>query len=133
MVVSLVLDYLHASDNLKRKKDSKPSRTRMMTHIKALRWIALKLDLPVMSALQSTHLSPECMRCNHLSNPRHWPQGWPTSRTHAKPGWKASWLPLNGNGSAVRVRIAKMATSVTPQKALGQSCFGHVKRSNYGD
>ena len=50
---SLLLDYLHASDHLKRKKDSKPSRTRMMTHIKALRWIALKLDLPVMSALQS--------------------------------------------------------------------------------
>ena len=51
--LSLVLDYLHASDRLKRKKDSKPSRTRMMTHIKALCWIALKLDLPVMSALQS--------------------------------------------------------------------------------
>ena len=51
--LSLVLDYLHASDHLKRKKDSKPSRTRMMTHIKALRWIALKLDLPVLAALQS--------------------------------------------------------------------------------
>ena len=51
--LSLVLDYLHASDHLKRKKDSKPSRTRMMTHIKALRWIALKLDLPVLTALQS--------------------------------------------------------------------------------
>ena len=51
--LSLVLDYLHASNHLKRKKDSKPSRTRMMTHIKALRWIALKLDLPVLNALQS--------------------------------------------------------------------------------
>ena len=51
--LSLVLDYLHASDHLKRKKDSKPSRTRMMTHIKALRRIALKLDLPVLAALQS--------------------------------------------------------------------------------
>ena len=51
--LSLVLDYLHASDHLKRKKDSKLSRTRMMTHIKALRWIALKLDLPVLTALQS--------------------------------------------------------------------------------
>ena len=52
--LSLVLDYLHASDHLKRKKDSKPSRTRMMTNIKALRWIALKLDLPVLTAsLQS--------------------------------------------------------------------------------
>ena len=50
--LSLVLDYLHASDHLKRK-NSKPSRTRMMTHTKALRWIALKLDLPVLSALQS--------------------------------------------------------------------------------
>ena len=46
-----------ASDHLKRKKDSKPSRTRMMTHIKALRWVALKLDLPVLTALQSQTVS----------------------------------------------------------------------------
>ena len=50
--LSLVLDYLHASDHLKKKKDSKPSRTRMTTHIKALRWIALKLDLPILQHLQ---------------------------------------------------------------------------------
>ncbi len=55
--LSLVLDYLHASDHLKRKQDSKPSRTRMMTHIKALRWVALKLDLPVFGALQSQTVS----------------------------------------------------------------------------
>ena len=55
--LSLVLDYLHAWDHLKRKKDSKPSRTRMMTHIKALRWVALKLDLPVFVALQSQTVS----------------------------------------------------------------------------
>ena len=48
---------LHASDHFKRKKDSKPSRTRMMTHIKALRWVALKLDLPVLTALQSQTVS----------------------------------------------------------------------------
>ena len=56
-LLSLVLDYLHASDHDKIKKDSKPSRTRMMTHIKALRWIALKLDLPVLEALQSQTVS----------------------------------------------------------------------------
>ena len=55
--LSLVLDSLHASDHFKRKKDSKPSRTRMMTHIKALRWVALKLDLPVLTALQSQTVS----------------------------------------------------------------------------
>ncbi len=55
--LSLVLDYLHASDHLKRKKDPKPSRTRMMTQIKALRWVALKLDLPVFAALQSQTVS----------------------------------------------------------------------------
>ena len=55
--LSLVLDYLHASDHHRRKKDSKPSWTRMMTHIKALRWIALKLDLPVLVALQSQTVS----------------------------------------------------------------------------
>ncbi len=49
--------YLHASDHLKRKKDSKPSRTRMMTHIKALRWIASKLDLPILQYLQSQTVS----------------------------------------------------------------------------
>ncbi len=53
----LILDYLHASDHLRKKKDSQPSRTRMMTHIKALRWIALKLDLPVLQALQSQTVS----------------------------------------------------------------------------
>ena len=55
--LSLVLDYLHASDDLKCKKDSKPSRTRMMTHIKALRWIASKLDLPILQYLQSQTVS----------------------------------------------------------------------------
>ena len=55
--LSLVLDYLHASDHLKRKKDSKPSRTRMTTHIKALRWVALKLDLPVLESFQSQTVS----------------------------------------------------------------------------
>ena len=55
--LSLILDYLHASDHLKRKKDSKPSRTRMMTHIKALRWIASKLDLPILPYLQSQTVS----------------------------------------------------------------------------
>ena len=55
--LSLVLGYLHALDHLKRKKDSKPSRTRMMTHIKALRWVALKLDLPVLTALQCQTVS----------------------------------------------------------------------------
>ena len=29
----------------------------MMTHIKALRWIAIKLDLPVLTALQSQTVS----------------------------------------------------------------------------
>ena len=38
---------IHASDHLKRRKDSKPSRTRMMT------WMAVKLDLPLNMALQS--------------------------------------------------------------------------------
>ena len=60
--LSLVLDYLQASDHLKRKKDSKPSRTRMMTHIKALRWVALKLDLPVLTALQSQTVS-DFLKC----------------------------------------------------------------------
>ena len=55
--LSLVLDYLHASDHLKKKKDSKPSRTRMTTHIKALRWIALKLDLPILQHLQCQTVS----------------------------------------------------------------------------
>ena len=55
--VSLVLDYLHASDHLKRKKDSKPSRTRTSTHIKALRWVALKFDLPVFESLPSQTVS----------------------------------------------------------------------------
>ena len=32
--LSLLLDDLHASDHLKKRKDSKPSRIRMMTHIK---------------------------------------------------------------------------------------------------
>ena len=40
--LSPLLDYLHASDHLKRRKDAKPSRTRMITHIKALRWMALE-------------------------------------------------------------------------------------------
>ena len=43
----------HTPQLIKRKKDSKPSRTRMMTHMKALRWVALKRDLPVITALQS--------------------------------------------------------------------------------
>ena len=40
-----------------RKETSEPSRTRMTTHIKALRWLALKLDLPIISALQSQTVS----------------------------------------------------------------------------
>ena len=55
--LSLILDYLHASDHRKKKKDSKPSRTRMTTHIKALRWIALKLDLPILQHLQCQTVS----------------------------------------------------------------------------
>ena len=55
--LSLILDYLHASDLFKKKKNSEPSRTRMTTHIKALRWIALKLDLPILSSLQSQTVS----------------------------------------------------------------------------
>ena len=55
--ISLLLDYLHASDHLKRRKDSRPSRTRMMTHIKALRWMALKLDLPLHIPRQSQTVS----------------------------------------------------------------------------
>ena len=39
--LSLVLDYLHASDHRKKKKISEPSRTRMTMHIKAFRWLAL--------------------------------------------------------------------------------------------
>ncbi len=59
--LSLLLDYLHASGHLKRRKDSKPFRTRMMTHIKALRWMALKLDLPIGTALQSQTVS-DCLK-----------------------------------------------------------------------
>ena len=79
--LSLVLDYLRASDHLKRKKDSKPSRTRMMTHIKALRWVALKLDLPVFVALQSQTVSDLLLK-SQARNPferseatpiSHWP------------------------------------------------------------
>ena len=55
--LSLLLDFLHALDHLKRRKDSKPSRTLMMTHIKALRWMAFKLDLPLNMALQSQTVS----------------------------------------------------------------------------
>ena len=55
--LSLLLDYLHASNHLKRRKDSKPSRTRMMTQIKAFRWMALKLALPLSIALQSQTVS----------------------------------------------------------------------------
>ena len=55
--LSLLLDFLHASDHLKRRKDSKPSRTGMVTHIKALRWMALKLDLPRSVALHSQTVS----------------------------------------------------------------------------
>ena len=54
--LSLILDYLHASDLFK-KKNSEPSRTRMTTHIKALRWISLKLDLPILVYLQSQTVS----------------------------------------------------------------------------
>ena len=50
--LSLLLDYLHASDHLKRPKDSKPWRT-----IKALRWMAPKLDLPLNMALQRETVS----------------------------------------------------------------------------
>ena len=55
--LSLILDYLHASDLFKKKKNFEPSRTRMTTHIKALRWMALKLDLPILSSLQSQTVS----------------------------------------------------------------------------
>lgn len=55
--LSLVLDYLHASDHMKKHKSSTPSRTRMTTHIKALRWIALKLDLPILQHLQCQTVS----------------------------------------------------------------------------
>ena len=55
--LSFLLDHLHASDHFKRRKDSKPSRTPMMTHIKDLRWIALKLVLPLSMALQSQTVS----------------------------------------------------------------------------
>lgn len=51
--LSFILDYLHASDLFKKKKNLEPSRTRMSTHIKALRWISLKLDLPMLTYLQS--------------------------------------------------------------------------------
>ena len=50
--LSFIVDYLHASDLFK-KKNLEPSRTRMSTHIKALRWISLKLDLPMLTYLQS--------------------------------------------------------------------------------
>ena len=55
--LSLILDYLHASDLFKKKKNLEPSRTRMTTHIKALRWISLKLDLPILASLQSQTVS----------------------------------------------------------------------------
>ena len=55
--LALILDYLHASDLFKKKKNSEPSRTRMTTHIKALRWIALKLDLPILNSLTSQTVS----------------------------------------------------------------------------
>ena len=55
--LSLILDYLHASDLFKKKKNLEPSRTRMSTHIKALRWISLKLDLPILTYLQSQTVS----------------------------------------------------------------------------
>lgn len=51
--LSLILDYLQASDLFKKKKNLESSRTRMTTHIKALRWISLKLDLPILASLQS--------------------------------------------------------------------------------
>ena len=38
-------------------KTQKPSRARMMTHIKALRWMAVKFDLPLHTALQSQTVS----------------------------------------------------------------------------
>ena len=55
--LSLILYYLHASDLFKKKKNLEPSRTRMSTHIKALRWISLKLDLPILTYLQSQTVS----------------------------------------------------------------------------
>ena len=55
--LSLLLDYLHASDHLTRWKDSKPSRIRMMTHIKVLRWMAFKLELPLHTPLRSQTVS----------------------------------------------------------------------------
>ena len=55
--LSLILDYLHASDLFKKKKNLEPSRTRMSTHIKALRYISLKLDLPILAYLQSQTVS----------------------------------------------------------------------------
>ena len=41
----------------RRRKNSEPSRTRMTTHIKALRWISLKLNLPILACLQSQTVS----------------------------------------------------------------------------
>ena len=56
-LLSLLLDYRHASNHLKRRQDSKPARTRMTTHIKALRWMALKLDLPLCVVFQCQTVS----------------------------------------------------------------------------
>ena len=55
--LSLILDYLHASDLFNKKQNLEPSRTRMSTHIKALSWISLKLDLPILTSLQSQTVS----------------------------------------------------------------------------
>ena len=53
ITASLMLSQVVHASPTPAKMKSKPSRTRMMTHIKALRWLELKLDLPVLTALQS--------------------------------------------------------------------------------
>ena len=59
--LSLLLDYLHASDHLTRTGERfqtiKNAYDDTHTHIKVLRWMALKLDLPLSVALQSQTVS----------------------------------------------------------------------------
>ena len=52
---SLILDYLHASDLFKKKKNSEPSRTRMTTHIKALVGLHLNLTFPYLTLFRVKH------------------------------------------------------------------------------
>lgn len=78
---SLILDYLHASDLFKKKKNSEPSRTRMTTHIKALVGLHLNLTFPYLTLFrvkQSLIFLNQRLE-SLLKDPKLLPYHWPFS------------------------------------------------------